>query len=153
MSQYTAGGDVSLIDGLRGTPNWRVGSWQGYQDADLDAVIDLGEVRRLSGAGGGFLQDVRSWIWMPAELVIEVSTDGKSYRRVAASTNTVGVDDYRLQMHDWIAGFEAVDARWVRILARKPGPIPAWHPGHGSEMILFVDELILEFGDGDDSSP
>jgi predicted alpha-1,2-mannosidase len=153
MSQYTAGGDTSLIDGLRGTPNWRVGSWQGYQDADLDAVIDLGEVRRLSGAGGGFLQDVRSWIWMPAELAIEVSTDGKSYRRVATSANTVGVDDHRLQMHDWIAGFEAVDARWVRILARKPGPIPAWHPGHGSEMILFVDELILEFDDGGDSSP
>jgi hypothetical protein len=50
-------------------------------------------------------------------------------------------------MHDWLAEFEAVDARWVRILARKPGPIPKWHPGHGSEMILFVDELILEFPD------
>ena len=144
LSQYTAGGDLSLIDGRRGALNWSAGGWQGYQDAYFDAVLDLGEVRRLHGAGAGFLQDVRSWIWMPAELVIEVSTDGSSYQLVATLTRDVGVDDYQVQTKDWVAEFEAVDARWIRIHARNPGPIPEWHPGHGGEMILFVDELILE---------
>ena len=48
-------------------------------------------------------------------------------------------------MKDWIAEFKAVDARGIRIHARDPRPIPEWHPGHGGEMILFVDELIAEF--------
>ena len=46
-------------------------------------------------------------------------------------------------MQDWTAEFEAVEARWVRIQAPDPGPIPEWHPGHGEKMILFVDELLL----------
>ena len=101
-------------------------------------------MRRLRGAGAGFLQDVRSWIWMPTELVIEVSTDGTSYQRVAKLTQTVGDDDYQVQMQDWTAEFEPVKARWVRIQAPDPGPIPEWHPGHGEKMILFVDELLLK---------
>ena len=121
-----------------------VGVGLGYQDADFDAVLDLGRVHRLHGAGAGFLQDVRSWIWMPAELVIEVSTDGTSYQRVATKTNAVALDDYQVKIKDWKAEFEPVDARWIRIHGRDPGPIPQWHPGHGGQMILFVDELILQ---------
>ena len=39
--QYTAGGDEGLIDGFRGGLNWRTGGWQGYQDTDFEAVVDL----------------------------------------------------------------------------------------------------------------
>ena len=145
LSQYTAGGDLSLIDGRRGALSWRSGRWQGYQAADVDAVLDLGSVQTLRGAGAGFLQDVRSWIWMPSTLTIDVSTDGETYRRVAELTNTVRADDYESQMQDWVAEFDAVDARWVRVHAESPGPIPQWHPGHGEHRIVFVDELILEF--------
>src|SRR6185369_15461376 len=34
-SQYTGGGDLALIDGIRGTTNWSGGAWQGYQAKDL----------------------------------------------------------------------------------------------------------------------
>ncbi len=144
LSQYTAGGDLALIDGRRGALNWRAGGWQGYQEADFDAVVDMGESRRITGAGGSFLQDVRSWIWMPGELTIEVSADGSEFRAVAALTNTIPTDDYELQSHDWVARFEPIEARWLRIRAENPGPIPRWHPGHGSGMILFIDELLVE---------
>ena len=39
--QYTGGGDIGLIDGIRGTLNWASGEWQGYQAQDFVAVIDL----------------------------------------------------------------------------------------------------------------
>ncbi|MGB9177792.1 MAG: GH92 family glycosyl hydrolase, partial [Pyrinomonadaceae bacterium] len=58
--QYSAGGDLALIDGIRGGPNFRTGAWQGYQGQDFEAVIDLGEIRSISKLGAGFLQDMRS---------------------------------------------------------------------------------------------
>ncbi len=42
-NQYNAGGDNALIDGLRGSLDFRTGAWQGYQDTDVIAIIDLGE--------------------------------------------------------------------------------------------------------------
>lgn len=37
--------------------------------------------QRSAGPIGGasFLQDMRSWIWMPTELVVEVSEDGSTF--------------------------------------------------------------------------
>src|SRR5690606_10863107 len=40
-SMYHAGGPEGLIDGIEGTTNWRKGDWQGYQNQDFEAVIDL----------------------------------------------------------------------------------------------------------------
>jgi hypothetical protein len=39
--------------------------WQGYQDQDFEAVIDLQEVQDISLYRLTFLQDSRSWILMP----------------------------------------------------------------------------------------
>ncbi len=64
-SQYPGGGDLALIDGIRGTNNWSGGAWQGYQGQDFVAVIDLGKPETITRVGAGFLQDIGSWIWMP----------------------------------------------------------------------------------------
>jgi hypothetical protein len=37
--QYTAGGDRGLIDGLKGSKNWRSGGWQGYQGQDFECIF------------------------------------------------------------------------------------------------------------------
>ncbi len=42
--QYSAGGDLALIDGLRGAADFRTGAWQGFQGQDFEAMIDLGKV-------------------------------------------------------------------------------------------------------------
>ena len=81
---------------------------------------------------------------MPAELVIEVSTDGAGYREVARWVNEIDAEDHEVQMRDWVARFEATDARWVRVRGISPGPIPEWHPGHGEYRIIFVDDVVLE---------
>ena len=50
-SQYNGGGDLAMIDGIRGTTNWSGGGWQGYQGQDLVATIDLGKVQKVSRLG------------------------------------------------------------------------------------------------------
>ncbi len=141
---YTAGGPIALIDGLRGTRAWRTGSWHGYQLTDFEATVDLGEIRTIRRAGASFLQDVRSWIWMPTEVVISVSEDGVTFHQVARLGHDVpSGDDETVYLRELTAELEAARGRFVRIFARNLGPIPDWHPGHGDLSFIFVDEILI----------
>ena len=142
--QYTAGGPLGLVNGRRGANDWRLGGWHGIQGEDFVATVDLGAVQPLARVGAGFLQDVGSWIWMPTELVVSVSQDGKRYRRVARLQHDVAADRYGIERRDLETKLTKVQARFVRFEARTLGAIPAWHPGHGSQAFLFVDELFIE---------
>ena len=139
-SQYTAGGDEGLIDSTRGGLNWRTGGWQGYQDTDFTAILDLLEERPLSVVGAGFCQDARSWIWMPRYVEISVSSDGVNFTPAGRLDTTVDQRDYTIQV--WDAELPvSCTARYVKVFARSIGTIPSWHPGAGSPGFIFVDEL------------
>ncbi len=148
---YDAGGPLALIDGLRGDGSWRTGGWHGYRYTDFEATVDLGRRQPIQRAGASFLQDVRSWIWMPSSVVIEVSDDGKTFRPVTRIAAGVADDEEGLIRRDLIADFDAsvadfdaVEGRYVRILARNYGIIPDWHPGRGDGAWIFVDEILIE---------
>lgn len=141
--QYTAGGDDGIIDGLRGDREWRRGGWQGYQGQDFEAVVDLGREQDVHLLGAGFLQDTRSWILMPTQVVFAVSTDGKSFRDVATVDDPVAPDDYTVQVRDFARVIDPVKARYVRVRARNFGKLPAWHAGHGGDAFIFIDEITI----------
>ncbi|MCR4859984.1 MAG: GH92 family glycosyl hydrolase [Bacteroidales bacterium] len=141
--QYTAGGDEGLIDGRRGGLNWRTGGWQGYQDTDFEAVVDLRSVRSVRTVGAGFCQDARSWIWMPRWVEFSVSQDGKDFTPLARVENTVDERDYEIRI--WNCEVPAdVQARYVKVRAANIGTIPEWHPGAGSPGFIFIDEIWIK---------
>jgi hypothetical protein len=35
-------------------------------------------------------------------------------------------------------------ARYIKLIAKNPGPCPDWHPGHGDASFIFTDELLIE---------
>ena len=141
--QYTAGGDEGLIDGFRGGLNWRTGGWQGYQDTDFEAVVDLRAERHVSRIGAGFCQDARSWIWMPVYVEFSVSADGERYRPVARVDNTMDERDYEVRIWDCEVPVDA-SARYVKVFAKNIGTIPDWHPGAGSPGFIFIDEIWVK---------
>ena len=144
-SQYTAGGPSSLVDGLRGPEDWRVGGWQGYQESDFEATVDLLEPRAVQSVGAGFLQDVRSWIWMPAEVEFEVSLDGTTFEPVGSARPRAADDRYGVVIEDLKAQLSKPrQARYIRVRARNYGTIPDWHPGRGNRAFIFVDELHVD---------
>lgn len=142
--QYTGGGDEGLIDGIRGTLNWASGEWQGYQPYDLDAVIDLKRETEIKRVGGGFLQDARSWIWMPTHIEFEVSSDGVNFEKVADIKTDVDPKDMTAVIRDYKQNITPVRARYVRVRAYNLGKIPQWHPGAGDDAFIFVDEIFIE---------
>ncbi|MBK7932913.1 MAG: GH92 family glycosyl hydrolase [Pyrinomonadaceae bacterium] len=141
--QYTGGGDEGLIDGIRGTINFASGEWQGYQPKDLIATIDLQRETEIKRVGGGFLQNARSWIWMPTRIEFEVSTDGVNFTRVADIKTDIDPTDMKEQIRDYVQSITPLKARYVRVHAYNLGKIPSWHPGAGDDAFIFVDEILI----------
>ncbi|MBQ4356269.1 MAG: GH92 family glycosyl hydrolase [Bacteroidales bacterium] len=141
--QYTAGGDQGLVDGLRGTVNWRLGGWQGYQGQDFEAVVDLQSVKKVSEVSVGFLEDIRSWIWFPKGVVVEVSVDGEKYIPFGEFKNPHPDNDYTIKTEDFTVRNNA-QARYVRVRAANYGVLPEWHLGAGGEAFIFVDEINVK---------
>ncbi len=142
--QYTGGGPNGLIDGLRGTTNFASGEWQGYQDQDFIAVVDLKREMEIKMVGGGFLQVARSWIWMPTKIEFEVSMDGENFRKVAGIETNFPEREMEHTIKDYVREITPTKARFVRIKATNLGKIPAWHPGAGYQAFIFVDEIFIQ---------
>jgi predicted alpha-1,2-mannosidase len=140
---YTAGGDEGLIDKVRGNPNFSLGGWQGYQDQDFDATVDLGSVKEITEIGAGFLQDVRSWIIFPTSVTFEISDDNVNFTHYGTFTNPHPYDDYTPMVDDFTVKKEA-KARYIRVTAKNFGALPEWHLGAGYPAFIFIDEIIVK---------
>lgn len=142
--QYNGNGDNGLIDHIRGDVDWRKGNWQGYQGHDLDAIIDLQEVKQISKVTIGLLQDTGPWIVMPKQITVEISTDNKNFVKVYEGQNFLPIEDARPQIKNVEAVFKIVSARYVRVKAMQYGKLPEWHLGAGGDTHIFADEIIIE---------
>ncbi len=91
-----------------------------------------------------FLQDVGAWIVAPKELIIDLSSDGKSFTTFYDNKGILSIEDLKVQVKNIEATFPAVPARYVRIRAIQYGKLPAWHEGAGGDTHIFVDEINVE---------
>ncbi|MEY1638706.1 GH92 family glycosyl hydrolase [Tenuifilum osseticum] len=142
-SLYTAGGDLGLVDGVRGAKNFRIGGWQGYQGQDFEAVVDLGEVKPVKQISAGFLQDASPWIMMPREVSFSVSTDGQSFVEVGTIKSDIPENLMDPTIKDFTANVDT-KARFVKVYAKAFGPLPSWHESAGEPSWLFIDEITIK---------
>ena len=141
---YAAGGEMALLDGLRGSETFSDGLWQGFQGQDLDIVIDLGvqtDIRRISV---GLLQQSYSWILMPERVQVWTSSDGKEFALAKEIPNSVNPKEDGTITRDVAAEFEHLRTRFVRVVGKYPGKLPAWHHAAGNDAFIFADEIVVE---------
>lgn len=142
--QYTAGGPDALLDGIRGSENWRMGHWQGYQGQDFEAVVDLKKPTNLGYIRASFLQDSRAWIVFPTKVEFYSSDDGKEFRLLKTLDNTIPAQDYNVQAQSFGGIFNGIKARYVKVKAYTFGTLPEWHQGAGGEAFIFIDEISIK---------
>jgi predicted alpha-1,2-mannosidase len=143
-NQYNGGGDLGLIDGQHGGPNFRTGSWQGYQEKDFVAVIDMGEKTKISKVSATFLQDQRSWIFMPESVEFAVSQDDIDFMTIARVENQVADTLSDAVIKDFSKEGLKASGRYLRVTGTNRKICPAWHVGAGDKAWLFVDEITVE---------
>jgi hypothetical protein len=141
--QYSAGGDLAMINFIRGGENFRTGNWQGYEGVDFDATVDLGEVQEVKRLAAGFLQDIDSWIFFPEKIEFYISMDGINFTPVGTSVPETSNRDTEVRIHDFGIDLDPVAAQYVRVIATSIRQCPEWHPGAGKKAWLFADEIII----------
>ena len=140
---YTFEGPVTLVDGLKGSPNYRTGRWLGFCETDLEAVIDLKQEEEISSVTFNTSVDKGDWVFDVLGITVSVSNDGENFTQVFNETypDLTAEDENKIYGHK--AEFAPVKARYVKILALSDRDMPEWHGGKGYPAFIFVDELEI----------
>ena len=143
-NQYNAGGNDALIDGILGTSDFRTGTWQGYFNEDLVAIVDLGRQKSINLVQINFLKDQRSWIFYPSKVVCYGSKDGVEFKRI----DSIQLDSPKPSDEVEIKTIEFKtnnQYRYIKIIGKTKGDLPSWHLGfqHDGKSWLFADEITI----------
>jgi hexosaminidase len=140
---YTFEGPITLVNGLKGSPNYRTGRWLGFCETDLEAVIDLKKEEEISSIQFNTSVDKGDWVFDILGLTVSVSNDGKKYTTVFDQSypDLTAEDENKIYSHK--AEFAPVKARYVKVLVLSDRDMPAWHPAKDLPAFIFVDELEI----------
>ncbi|MEN9639917.1 MAG: hypothetical protein RLZZ262_1786 [Bacteroidota bacterium] len=140
--QYHAGGDLALIDGIRGSSDFRIGSWQGYR-TPFEMTLDLGETLPLQSISFSCLEDIKSWIWYPKAIEVYGSVDGITFDLIERKELLTKLDDYTPKHQEFALDVKG-KYRYIKVKAEQQFQvIPQWHLGAGGSSWIFVDEIVI----------
>lgn len=129
----------ALVNGLEGNARYNNGEWVGFSGEDLEAVIDLEEVQKVSRLGINILKYHWQRMWEPVNLVFYVSKDGVNYREVFRTNEFPDNGINRVR-----AKIKPVRARYVKVFAQNKGIIPGGEYGAGGKAWLLADEVYVD---------
>lgn len=143
-NQYSAGGANALIDGLRGGEDFRSGAWQGYQGIDVSGELVFEKPRQLNQLVFSCLQDIKSWIFMPTEIQVSYSLDGKTFVDLKTQHFDLSEKDFGQFIRTLSFDFGNQQVKQVRFVVKNRGVCPKGHLGEGEKSWLFLDEIEIK---------
>ncbi|MBN1560030.1 DUF4838 domain-containing protein, partial [candidate division KSB1 bacterium] len=137
--KYPVGGGSALTDGRFGLIDYHY-NWLGFEGADLQAIIDLGEVKDICELRADFMQHPLDWIFLPKWVDFALSIDGATFEQVAHLTHAIPQDRGKIYLHTFHTSVNT-RARYIKITAESLKQCPAWHRGAGQPAWIFIDEV------------
>jgi alpha-L-fucosidase len=141
--RYSGGGVFGLVNGLKGTEDLNDGNWQGYEENDFEAAIDLESIIDINNISVRFLQEINSLIFMPPFVEFSTSEDGTNFKTISRIKNDIPENKKSVQIKEFASGFSNMKARYIKITAKNIGTCPKGHPGAGKKAWLFLDEILV----------
>ena len=132
-----------MTDGIRGSHDYAY-NWLAFSGQNLEAVVDLGEVKPVTRIESAYYQYAFWLRVLPKAVEYFTSEDGKTYVPAGRVENTLPIDQYGGQQRDFILEFQPRQARFIKVKAHTIGNTPAWHPGGGRAPNMLVDEIVVE---------
>jgi hexosaminidase len=137
------------VDGIRGSIDRRGGDWQGYEEQDLEVVIDLGASVPVERVKVGFLQVVWARIFLPSAVEVALSEDEETFATLGTVIHDIAPDaPMDLRHYFEVIGIPGEEgrstARFVRVRAVNIGRAPPDHERSGEPAWLYADEIIVD---------
>jgi len=131
-SGYAAGGDDALVNGILGGWSYSDQLWQGFLK-DIDLTIDLEKETPIKNVYADFMQICGPGVFMPKQVIISVSNDGKEFTELTKIDHQVVKDDaVTFKTYGWEG---EANARYVRYQAEIDRNFGGF---------LFVDEIVIK---------
>lgn len=130
--RYAAAEEKTLTDGLHGS--WYYNErWQGFLNQAVDVVVDLGEKKQIKKVKADFMQWKSAWIWLPKNVSISISDDGKEFKEIENISLNISQDEEKplYETYSWEGNEET---RYIRLYAIPNGIEGGW---------LFTDEISI----------
>lgn len=138
-AKYGADGAFTLVNGIQNEKGLaRSNEFLGFEGGDCEATIDLGKETFITEVIAHVFEQKASWIYYPGSMEVSVSIDGTNYNAWAQVAETVT----RRKTQE-LKSTAPVKARYVRVLLRNFGTIPAGMPGADHKAWLFIDEIEI----------
>jgi hexosaminidase len=116
--------------------------WLGFLGKDIEAVIDLGKEEKINTIRLNVLKQENSSIYLPAFVEFFISGDGTNFTfvgKVTPDANGIWKDERRIEQR-----LTNTSAKYIKVLAKNYGIIPAGKPGAGTPAWVFADEIEVE---------
>jgi len=136
--------NIHLVDGTKGTVNFRNGLWTAFEKNDLEVIIDLGSIMPVHKISTGYLVSTGSRIFLPVFVEYQVSEDQDTFTTIANKEYGVPQHHIRTDIENFTVEVDAAKARYIKIIARNIKTCPSWHFSSGNPALLLVDEIIVE---------
>ena len=131
-SGYAAGGDDALVNGVLGGWSYSDQLWQGFLKG-VDVTIDLEKETPIKEVNADFMQICGPGVFMPNQVIVSISNDGKEFTELAKVDHQVVKDDaVTFKTFGWTG---EANARYVRYQASHDKKIGGF---------LFVDEIVIK---------
>src|SRR5688572_9357401 len=141
---YKGDGAFTLVNGVQNEKGFaKSKEFLGFSGTDCEAVIDLGKEEKISNVIVHCLNNPGNWIHRPLTLEVFISTNGTDFIS-AGLTDDFTVKTKGLETGTMKVAFDPKNTRYVKIVIKNAGQIPAGNAGEGNPAWLFVDEIEIK---------
>lgn len=145
--EYPAKKERTLVDEVVGEQDYSY-NWLCFSGNDMIATIDLGETKQVDRISMNFLDDPRHWFFLPEDVEVSVSDDGRKYvTSKAAVTNPVAAADieehYEIKPVNYSFSIKPQKVRFVKVMAKNRKTIPYWRFRPNRKPMLGCDEIFV----------
>ncbi len=141
--KYPVGGASALNDGVVGELDFHQ-KWLGFEGDDMILLVDLESQEEVHKVNMNFLKAINSWTFLPLEVKVEGSIDGKVFKELGRIKNKDEDRGFLVQSIPFTIQFETEKYRYLKVTAKSMKQCPEWHRGFGNPSWMFVDELIIQ---------
>ena len=134
-----------LTDGALGGNSF-YSNWLGFEGNNLNAVVDLGELKEIKSLSMNFLQVTNHIVFFPVQVEFFYSDDNLKWKSLGKVSNKSDLSPKSkvndIQTFSINAG--VLKARYIKVIADNMSKAPIWHHGADLPSWIFADELIIE---------
>lgn len=145
-AKYLGDGSKTLTDGVKGEANFTF-NWLGYEAEEFEAIVDLENELEINSIRTDFLQEAKSWVWLPRSVGYFVSSDGENFTKVGKVNSKADEKQDGTFIESFVCNVNKTTARYLKVKTNSFIICPKWHIGHNfgtGKAWVFIDEIVVK---------